>query len=544
MNTPDIEIDMSGGPTVAKFQTPVSLGLAAIREAQSISDLEKVVAALRSLTEPEKVVLRPQIKARAAVLKQVAELAVPAPTPVPEFVPTLVASPTPSSEPTATFNLSAGSFTAIADESAANANTVASGSLAEGTMQGVGFSTAEGYLTALRRGTTAATRTEYVRILRERFHIGRNEAEFPLIAQSDAPVGAGITHTPTGPSVFDLPKAQRTRSPIPVIPAEPVRRVELKAGNLVAGANDAADGVFLSWSGLGELKISAIEDALTAARAPLSWAPARKSRHFHAAEALKPMSVNGLVVRAERGGAKTLRSLTTGTQRRYSASWSVLLPAHSAVGTEAGKTIARFQLAASGELESTCEPGYEKHCTGVTEDFERRAANEILPAGDVTKWLRGLLVHELGAVRVGGNFYVRADHKDIAERICFALAQGWGVDWMLPALPVATSKQLQAGLVRGFVAEVQELLHEVDKASEQARKEKKLTITPGAAASFLAKLRETNERAKTYAEVLGPDSVASVSRAVKSAIAVLEPLCDSTAERFAALEPYAMDGVS
>jgi len=551
----NIDIDLTGGPTVAKFQTPkastpVALGLAAIKDAGTIADLERVVEALRKLTEPEKAQIRPALKARVEVLKQVEALAVPAPAPAEEFVPTPTpASPTerqvimtiPDVAPVT--YVEAGSFEDIAAESTSNAAVAASGSLAEGTMRGVGFSTADGYLQALARGTLAHTRTEYVRVLKDQFGVTTQEQDWPLITQSDAPTSAGTTFTPAGPSIFDLPKAQRRASVHAPAPVR-VTRKELTAGNLIAGASEDATGVFLSWAGYGEMHISAIEDALTAAHAPVAWGPARKSRHFHAAEALKPMNMNGLVVRAERGGTKVLRSPVTGTQRRYVAAWSVMLPAHTAVGSEAGKTVARFQLATSGELESSCEPGYEAHCSHIEADFARRVADEVLPAGDVTKWLRSVLVERLGAVRVGGNYYVQAANKDVAERICFALAQTWGMDWMLPALPVTTSNQLRAGLVRGFVTEVHELLDLVEKARVQARKDKKTDITPAAAASFLRSLRDVNERAKQYVEVLGPDSVASVSRSIKAAIDLLEPLCDSTAERFAALEPYAADGAA
>lgn len=354
--------------------------------------------------------------------------------------------------------------------------------------------------------------------------------------------GPGIVHTPTGPSVFDLPRAQRQakRQAIPTlrtVAADPWR-CEITAGNLVAGASEEATGVFLSWTGLGELKIGYIEDCLTAAHVPTGWAPARKSRHFHAAEAIRPMNNDGLVVRAERGGARMLPSLATGIQRRYAAAWTVMRPAHGEVGTKAGETVARFQLTTTGELESSCEPGFDRWCARIGLDFERRVADEILPAGDVTKWLRAFLYKHCGAVRVGGNYYVRSQHAGMAERVCNALARGWGVDWMLPALPVATSAQLRAGLVRGFVREVNDLLEAVTKARNEAVKAKKADVSPAAAASFLLTLRETNERAKTYREVLGTDSVAEVSAAITGAIAVLEPLCDSTAERFAALEAY------
>ena len=278
----NIDIDLTGGPTVAKFQTPkastpVALGLAAIKDASTIADLERVVEALRKLTEPEKAQIRPALKARVEVLKQVEALAVPAPAPAEEFVPT----PTPAS-PTErqvipTINLGplpearqdnsdnahtsvqAPSFADIAAESTSNAAVAASGSLAEGTMRGVGFSTADGYLQALARGTLAHTRTEYVRVLKDQFGVTTQEQDWPLIAQSDAPTSAGTTFTPAGPSIFDLPKAQRRASVHAPAPVR-VTRKELTAGNLIAGASEDATGVFLSWAGYGEMHISARVD--------------------------------------------------------------------------------------------------------------------------------------------------------------------------------------------------------------------------------------------------------------------------------------------
>lgn len=547
-----VELEMDGGPTYApaKPRTTAQLivdGAAKITGVSTLDQLEQVVAVLRAMPEDVKVRLRPLVKARQDLIKSRtvvdASAAEVVPTlPTPEPAPATPASPmiAPGGE---TFPAPVqASFADIATESSTNAAVASSGSLADGTMRGVGFSTPEGYIQALERGTTPATRASYLGILQERYGRIFEPAEammrFPVLARSALPVGPGIVHTPAGPSVFDLPRSQRQAIPtLRTVVADPKRR-ELTAGNLVAGASEEATGVFLSWTGLGELKIGYIEDCLTAAHVPTGWAPARKSRHFHAAEAIRPMNNDGLVVRAERGGARMLPSLTTGIQRRYAAAWTVMRPAHGEVGTKAGETVARFQLTTTGELESSCEADFDKWCARIGLDFERRVADEILPAGDVTKWLRAFLYEHCGAVRVGGNYYVRSQHAGMAERVCNALARGWGMDWMLPALPVATSAQLRAGLVRGFVREVNDLLEAVTKARNEAVKAKKADVSPAAAASFLLTLRETNDRAKTYREVLGTDSVAEVSVAITGAIAVLEPLCDSTAERFAALEAY------
>lgn len=345
-----------------------------------------------------------------------------------------------------------------------------------------------------------------------------------------------IVHIPTGPSVFDLPRAQRVRQPIAVIPPVEPARTEITAANLVAGASAEATGVFVGWAGSNEVAIAAIRQALADAGAVVDWAPAPRSAHFHAAEALKALTTQGRVVRAERGGARQLPSLYTGLPRRYLACWTVLLPGHSAVGDKAGTTVMRVQLGTGGDLEIEALPGHEADKTYVLADFDRRVATEALPAGDVTKWLRDLLIRRCCAVRVGGMWYVPARWKVRAERICTEMARVFGADWVLPALPVATSQQLRAGLTRGFKGDVTLLLVELQEERERARANKRADIGGKGAANYLNRLRELNDRAKEYRALLGAECVADVATAIRDAIAVLEPLCDDTAQRFAAMD--------
>lgn len=91
----------------------------------------------------------------------------------------------------------------IARESSANARTTSIGSIAGGQLRAVGFTTAAGYLQAIRNGVPARTHALYLRTLSDKFKIAaRDLADLPgPMIEVDLPSRPGIVHQPRAASI-------------------------------------------------------------------------------------------------------------------------------------------------------------------------------------------------------------------------------------------------------------------------------------------------------------------------------------------------------
>jgi hypothetical protein len=301
--------------------------------------------------------------------------------------------------------------------------------------------------------------------------------------------------------------------------------------SVVIGAKTEGSGVLLGWSGFGEHTRTGILAALAQAGHPAHWAPSPHSAHAHASEALRALSAGGRVVRAERG----VRRGGAGTLRTYVARWTVGDPAHGLVGESMGPVALTAALTINGALDLD---GDVELATIVRVEFNRRCNAEVFPAGDVTTWLRSVLIARFYAVRLGGAWYVPHECAPGAEALCQALASnGWGNDWILPALPVATTDQLRAGLTRGLISEAETVLTEFEAQRTSARRDRAGgDIGPRAAATLLARLRDVHDRARDYAGMLGAAYVAPIRARLVAALATIEAQCDDTAQRFAMMD--------
>lgn len=341
---------------------------------------------------------------------------------------------------------------AIGAQASANASVQGIGSMAGGQLRGVGFSSRAGYITALRNGVPAHTYQSYLTTLRSQFgmtsaDINALELPGPMLA-SDRPVGVGVVHAPTGPSVFDRPKAERAFIVGPSTDVvEPAAPTKLEHGQLIAGATAEGHGVLVGWRGERTLTRGALVGALESLDLA-EWAADATSARAQAGRAIGILGVNGYVVRVERRPANAAANVTH---------WSVGAVNHtSAIGEQFGTTLMRAQLTSTGQLFTD---GDETLGARVREDFKARVAAEVYQAADVTAWLGGILRSEYTAVRFGVGWYVPARYAEAAGKLCQAVANlGWGSDWILPALPVATSDQLRDGIVRGLTDEVSGLI--------------------------------------------------------------------------------------
>ena len=332
-----------------------------------------------------------------------------------------------------------------------------------------------------------------------------------------------------------------------IAPIEALSPVALRSGELVAGAAAEGHGVLTGWQGSGERTRAELIEALAAVGMPESWAPASKSAHRHAGLAVLALNAGGYVARAEkrqkgsRLGERTGSYVMDGYRRvdvTVAARWTVMaVRPGGAAGEAAGRNVLIVELHSDGSLVLDPTVGAESLAESVRVEFSRCKASEVYQAGEVTDWLRGILIGRYGAVRLGGNWYVpRKAGFENAERLCSELARGWGVSWMLPALPIATSDQLRAGLARGLAAEVTALIDELSKAREVARAAGREDIGPSAAARYLTELKTIAARVKSYSEVIGAEHLTEVKAQAERLVGELDGLADGTSQRGALLE--------
>lgn len=303
--------------------------------------------------------------------------------------------------------------------------------------------------------------------------------------------------------------------------AERILAGQLTGRDLIAGAAAAGQGVLVGWGGAGELTRGQIVAALESAGLPVEWAPASKSAKAQAAKAADVLTSDGFLVRADRDFTKT----RVGGQR---SRWTAGRISHGAATGEAfGRIVTSIVLRTDDSLQIEGE-GAER----ILAEYKRLRDGEIFGSADITEWLRGALRTHLRAVKLGGNFYIPRKGAGDAERLCEAVkATGWGTDWTLPALPIASSGQLQRGLADGIKAEAAAVLVELATARAALVGTERTEVGGRAAATLLAKLRTVGERAKDYSVLIGSVMTKDVRNAIMAAVAIVEPLADDTAQR-------------
>lgn len=325
----------------------------------------------------------------------------------------------------------------IAAQGVSNAAVQGAGSMAGGQLAGVGFTTREGYITALRNGVKKSTYEHYLTILHTTYGMTTgdiNALGLPgPMAETALPNGAGIKHTPTGPSVFDRPRADRA---FVVGPKEaPVERVDvtLKSTDLVAGAVAEGHHAIVAWEGTSGTTRGALMAALTSIGRQ-DWAPKAPNARAQAGSAIASLSSSGLLVRAMRKGEES--GLATGEHV-----WTCGLVNHTGqVGQQFGQVTLRFKL--SGAVLSF--EGPTNVGAAVVANFEGRMAAELFKSSDVTGWLSRTIRWRLDGVRFGAlGWLVPARNVAAAKQLCESVqAAGFGGGWVT-GLPVATSDQLR-----------------------------------------------------------------------------------------------------
>lgn len=367
-----------------------------------------------------------------------------------------------------------------------------------------------------------------------------------------APIAAPSAPAPAwnAPLAADLPdvlrqgiEASRARrrngatisaTPTASQPREAVRAM-LQAGDLIAGAAAHGCGTLVGWSGCGTMARPKALEILAASELPEAWAPAIKSALAHAGDAVRALDNSGYVARRDKRKSANGTPLDPAAHGR--ARWTVGAVGHSGeIGTAFGQTVLSVRLTSTDALEID---GSEDLAARVRSAFDAALAGEIYSAGDVTDWVRGILVNRLGAVRFGGVWYLQAHVAGAAKRLLEVLSRTWGSDF-LTGLPIATSDELRSGIASGLVAEADAVIADIASARAAAAADldsagRPKSLGDRAATTFHGRLQTVIERCAAYAALLGTEHTAPVRARTVAAMADLESTLGDTVLRGAAI---------
>jgi hypothetical protein len=450
-------------------------------------------------------------------------------------------------ETQATGNALIDTLTGIATEGASNASTSGAGSLAGGSMRGVGFADAAGYVRALALGVKAATADSYKQTLRSQYGYTPEQIAgltVTLLPEGSAlPVGPGIKHTPVGvKSVAQMSAAEykaHRAAPVVTGESETMRSVReaMRGGEIMAVAGAVASGKAYMWNGLGETTRGTLRMVLATANLPESLLPAQSSAIATAGLVLRDENHRGYIAKPERAMPGTRKRAkvvigANGMPKQYLTRWTVQQPTHGEVGEAAGMIVATATVWTDGSL--TVE-GDEDIKNRVEGEYNRRRDEEVYEAGQVTAWLQSILVNHFNALLYFG-WYVPAKHVAAMDRLYAAIESIWG-SWRVP-MPMVTCDALRAGLTKGLADEVAAVLADVDKAHQDGLKAtpRRMQISPAQAATFLTRLQGLGERASKHVETLGGEYASKVRAGIVAAMTSLEGLCTDGDLRASLLE--------
>lgn len=311
----------------------------------------------------------------------------------------------------------------------------------------------------------------------------------------------------------------------------------VKHTEVVAGARTQASGIFLGFGGQGSMTRAELAAVLAAAQMPAEWLPAAKSAHAQAGRIVGELSRHGYIVRAARTPVKNGKPMKT-DERGWVARWNVgQAILGSNVGGAYGTTLLVVSLLPGGELKIE---GREDLALSVRAGFDAACSGEVYAAADVTSWLQATLIGRFRACAVGGNWYVRRRFAADAERLCTELAKHWGRNWLLPAIPMATTEELCVGLVKNFAGEVDAVLKtyrdELAEAKKEARDagkpDRDVLLGTRRAKTLLAEIRTLAERAVGFGAMFGDRHMIELREKLAAAHAEIAESVDEISQRF------------
>lgn len=308
----------------------------------------------------------------------------------------------------------------------------------------------------------------------------------------------------------------------------------LSHGNLVAGAAAEGHGALTDWLGRGARTGAAIA-AIVGNIIPDTWLPAPKDAPVQLGRAMQSVAGIRYVAKPVRKSADPdIRATET-----WLARW-ILVTMPRARAVQAGQKYGDIVLVATLQgdedagIRLTCETEPSEDpaqtiergnlCIALRTAYTALVASQVHQASDITRWLGYTLRSRLSAVRYGRSYYLPTETRAQAEALVNAFrTDGWGANWMYPALPVATTGQLSLGLALGLALDVQELAEDLGHARAAAQREGRLDIGPRALNTAREKLDAIKARVNFYSDRLG-DARSEVDIPVRDLEVVFEEI--------------------
>lgn len=284
-------------------------------------------------------------------------------------------------------------------------------------------------------------------------------------------------------------------------------------GNLVAGAAAEGQGAMTDWLGRGSRSGAALahicHDII-----PDAWLPAPKDAPVQLGRAMQAVAGNRYWAKPVAHSADPeVRATET-----WLARWIlVTMPVASQVRAgehfgdivlvatlEGDKDVANLHTATQPTDDPAVQAERTKLHEAVRSHYQALVNEQVHTASDITRWLGITLRKRLHCLRYGRAHYIPRETREQAEALVNAFRKdGWGHNWMYPALPVATSGQLSLGLALSIALDVTELANEVGLDRQEAKSKGRPDIGPKALQTRRDKLDIIKSRVNFYADRLG-----------------------------------------
>jgi hypothetical protein len=432
-----------------------------------------------------------------------------------------------------------------------------SGSLADGTMRAVGFSTAEGYVTALANGVKRATADSYLATLRLAY--GYNGAQLgalkvTIIPEVALPVGPGIVHMPTGPDIF----SKGYKAPGTQVATEAAVVAVITPGTLIANLLQDRKGKIFG-AGRADRRathrtraelVAALE---TIGRADL--APRLKTSKAQFGEVMRSLNAPGQKMKAWNVTRADVRKACQEWPADLASRWCVgVLDGTDSLGSLGDKVLIA-DLTEANEIRFI--GGSDTLRQKVTEAFTARIGEQTYNATDILNWFRAVMTSEFHMVQWASFMFIPGNEEQTGPVCAFVNALRGVMSRSIGEIDAVTGEGLLHGLAEGLSDEISEIEERYELACDLARKrdrakllkanpaasdvelelcERRAVVLPEAATSLVRALNEKADKVKGYETMLGTEVVKPVRDAIASLRATLEPLCDSTSAMAAVIE--------
>jgi hypothetical protein len=360
-----------------------------------------------------------------------------------------------------------------------------------------------------------------------------------------------IVHEPTGPSIFDRPRSERTfRVGTQTESASDVRKL-ISERDFIAGAVAEGSMLQVSWIGGGTTTLGKVRDVLIAINRE-DDAPSAPSAVAHAGRAVESLRNREW---------DTARLPTNGLPEGIKARWLVGRKL-TGQAVRAGDAYGEATLIISLKDDDTLSfDGDITLSNAVRSHYATATAKETLKSEDLTAWLGRTLKRTHGAVKRGPVWYVPGGQAEAARKLSEAIAPLWGDH---ERIPVTTGADLCKSLTRGLTDEVAAVAKSLaadrdmarERATVKARKDaaalhgateesinaavelagRRAEVSATVASRLLRSLVSVAARVNGYEVVLGEDATRNAKAMIADLRSQLDKLSDDGSARAAMLE--------